>query len=239
MTEAVGRPHVLRRLLHALVDPQSYGLVLLLIIASYVLSVSLTAPRAASLVLFVQIGTVWIALRTAKAHPRVLRLAFVLMAVAAIAAVAGAIRPDDTRPFVFFLSCVLYFIAPISIVRHLAQRSGVDQETMLGAIAAYLLLGMFYAFLYRTIGELQDAPFFGIDGEGTMPQVLFFSFTTLSTTGYGNLVPAGNPGQTFAVTEMVLGQLFLITAVGKIVTEWRPKRWQASDGSARDAEPSA
>jgi hypothetical protein len=69
--------------------------------------------------------------------------------------------------------------------------------------------------------------------------VLFFSFTTLSTTGYGNLIPATNPGQTFAVTEMVLGQLFLITAVGKIVTEWRPKRWQASDGPTGDAEPSA
>ncbi len=234
MTDVATRQHILRRLLHALVDPHSYGLVLLLIIATYVLSVTLTAPRAASLVLFVQIGTVWIALRTAKANRRVLRFAFVLMTVAAIAGVAGAIQPDDARPFVFALSGVLYFIAPISIVRNLAQRPGVDQETMFGAIAAYLLLGMFYAFLYRTTGEVQTAPFFGGNGEGTMPQVLFFSFTTLSTTGYGNLVPAGNPGQTFAVTEMVLGQLFLITALGKIVSEWRPKRWQTEGTSKED-----
>ena len=51
--------------------------------------------------------------------------------------------------------------------------------------------------------------------------MLFFSFTTLTTTGYGNLVPAQNPGQTLAVSEMILGQLFLITALGKIVTAWR------------------
>ena len=57
----------------------------------------------------------------------------------------------------------------------------------------------------------------------------YFSFTTLTTTGYGNLVPAGNPGQTLAVSEMILGQLFLITALGKIVTAWRPARWTASD----------
>ena len=56
-----------------------------------------------------------------------------------------------------------------------------------------------------------------------MQQVLFFSFTTLTTTGYGNLVPCQNPGQTLAVSEMILGQLFLITAMGKIVTEWRPR----------------
>ena len=42
---------------------------------------------------------------------------------------------------------------------------------------------------------------------------------TLTTTGYGNLVPAGNPGQTFAVTEAIVGQLFLVTAVAKIVNE--------------------
>ena len=71
--------------------------------------------------------------------------------------------------------------------------------------------------------------FAGTTDPATMKQVLFFSFTTLTTTGYGNLVPAGNPGQTLAVSEMILGQLFLITALGKIVTAWRPARWTASD----------
>jgi Ion channel len=51
---------------------------------------------------------------------------------------------------------------------------------------------------------------------------LYFSFTTLTTTGYGNLVPAANPGQSLAVSEMLIGQLFLVTAVAKVVTIWRP-----------------
>ena len=102
---------------------------------------------------------------------------------------------DDVRPAVLALGCVLYFIAPFAIIRHLAERSGVDQETMLGAIAAYLLFGMFFAFLYRFLGEVQSAPFFGAQGEGTMSQVLFFSFTTLTTTGYGNLVPPPTPAR--------------------------------------------
>ena len=64
--------------------------------------------------------------------------------------------------------------------------------------------------------------FFGPQGRGTLSQDLFFSFTTLTTTGYGNLVPAGNPGQTFAVLEMLIGQLFLVTAVAKVVSAWQP-----------------
>jgi DNA-binding beta-propeller fold protein YncE len=66
---------------------------------------------------------------------------------------------------------------------------------------------------------------FGSGGVGTMSQDVFFSFTTLTTTGYGNLVPAGQPGQSLAVMEMIIGQLFLVTALGKIVSVWRPGTW--------------
>ena len=77
-------------------------------------------------------------------------------------------------------------------------------------------------------GEVQEAPFFGDAGDGTIADVLFFSFITLTTTGYGNLVPAQNPGQSLAVLEALLGQLFLVTAVAKIVSAWQPRRREAT-----------
>ena len=231
-TEERPKRGVLHRLLRAFVDADSYGFVLLLIIVSYVLSVSVASDWGASAVIFIQIGSVWFALRTSQARRPVRRAAFVLMAIAGITAIANLTDPNGARPFLFALGSVLYFIAPFSIIRHLMSRSGVDQETMLGAISAYLLFGMFFAFLYIEISVVQDATAFfaGMSGRTTLQQVLFFSFTTLTTTGYGNLVPFQNPGQTFAVSEMILGQLFLITAMGKIVTEWRP-RWSKPDAS--------
>jgi ion channel len=66
--------------------------------------------------------------------------------------------------------------------------------------------------------------------------VLFFSFTTLTTTGFGNYVPVANPGQTLAVAEMLIGQLFLIIAVGKVIATWRPARVaQSRDALKGDA----
>jgi voltage-gated potassium channel Kch len=123
------------------------------------------------------------------------------------------------------VSALLYFVAPLAVLRDIGSRLVVDQETVLGAIAAYLIAGMFFAYAYRAIGILQTTPFFGADGPGDVSQVLFFSFVTLTTTGYGDLVPATNPGQTLAIAEAVLGQLFLVTAVAKIITAWKPKRW--------------
>lgn len=203
----------------------SYGLVLLLIVLTYVLSVSVTERWGASLVLAVQILTVWLVFRTSQA-PKWARLAaFVLLAFAGVTALARLfVSQDQGLPAVFLASTVLYLIAPFSVVGHIGVRRDVDQETVLGAIAAYLLIGMFFAFAYRSIAAIQAGPFFGADGDGTMSDTLFFSFVTISTTGYGNLVPAANPGQSLAVLEAVAGQLFLVTAVAKVISAWRPKR---------------
>ena len=61
-------------------------------------------------------------------------------------------------------------------------------------------------------------------GHGTLSQDLFFSFVTMTTVGYGNLVPAANPGQTFAILEALVGQLFLVVAVGKTISSLTPRR---------------
>ena len=214
-----------RRLTEAFSSPDSYGLVLLLILMTYALSATLTASWTASLVLAVQIGTVWVTLRASRARRSARVTVNIALAAAALAAFANLFFNDQIHGNIVapWASCLLYLIAPVSIIRHLILRRTVDSETVLGAIAAYLMAGMFFAFLYHALGLTQtNPPFFGTQGKGTLSQDLFFSFTTLTTTGYGNLVPAGNPGQTFAVLEMLIGQLFLVTAVAKVVNAWRP-----------------
>jgi len=221
----------LRRLLRSFSSTNSYGLVLLMIVVIYVLAASLSGRWAATILLFTQIATVWQALRISQAR-RVFRLVatglFVLATIAAVANLFGG-KNSDFVAAAFLASTVLYVVAPFSIVRHIGYRPTVDQETMLGALAAYLLIGMAFAFAYRLIGAVQASPFFGAGGDGTVSQDLFFSFVTLTTTGYGNLVPAGNPGQSLAVLEALTGQLFLVTAVAKVVSAWRPRRWRDSD----------
>jgi hypothetical protein len=209
-----------RRLGRSFVSADSYGLVLLLVMVTYVVSVSVTQAWAGSVVLTVQLATVWLTLRTSQAR-RVTRLvADIVLCLAALVAVVSlfAHNPGGERGGIFTVCCLLYLIAPLSIVRHLILRRQIDTETLLGAIATYLLIGMFFAFAYQAAGEFGSVPFFGPGGPGTLSQDLFFSFVTITTVGYGNLVPAANPGQTFAVAEAVTGQLFLVVAVGKIIS---------------------
>jgi hypothetical protein len=222
--------HPVRRLARAMVSPDSYGSVLLLILFTYVFSVSVTSSWAASLVICVQIATVWAVLHVSEARRSLRRLAAVLLVISALAAAVNLFVGKETAGVgaVAFMSAVLYLIAPFSITRSLLFRREVDLQTVLGAVDIYLLVGMLFAFIYRFIGVVQASPFFGANGDGKIPQDLFFSFTTLTTTGYGNLVPAGNPGQTFSVAEMLVGQLFLVIAVAKVINAYTPLRLPGS-----------
>lgn len=221
------RAPIARNLGRRFYQADSYGLVLLLIVITYAIAASVTTSTGSSVVLVLQVATVWFALRTSKARRGVRLFADgVLVIAVAIAVVAPlATSGNETSLLVPICSALLYLIAPLSIVRDLALRPKVDTETFLGALGAYLLFGMFFAFIYRIMAELQaPTPFFGSAGTGTGSETLFFSFTTLTTTGYGNYVPSEPMGQTFAVLEMLIGQIFLATAIAKVITSWTPTR---------------
>jgi len=220
-----------RTLLGKFVSADSYGLVVVLVILTYLTSVSFDSHWAQSVVIAFQIATVWLTLRTARAGLSIRILAAAVLATVAVVAMVDLLSSPSQATLAAAMtgSALLYCVAPVAVLRDIGTRPHVDQETVLGAIAAYLIVGMFFAFAYRAISIIQPIPFFGAEGSGDLSQALFFSFVTLTTTGYGNLVPASNPGQTLAVMEAVLGQLFLVTAVAKIISAWKPRRWRNAE----------
>src|SRR5215831_11264734 len=133
------RRHPLRRLARAMISTDSYGSVLLLILFTYVFSVTVTASWAASLVICVQIATVWAVLHVSRARRSVRRVATVLLLLSAIAAVVNLFigKESTGEDAVAFMSAVLYLIAPFSITRSLLFRREVDLQTVLGAIDIY------------------------------------------------------------------------------------------------------
>ncbi len=202
-----------------------YGMVLLLIVSTYVLAIFAEHRWTVTVLLAVQTVTVWQSLRVAHARPG-LRLAGAIVFVLALAAaVLSLLRVGPLTAIAFSAASALYLLAPFAIVRDLGRRDQVDLQTMLGALAAYLLIGMAFGFAYECLAQLQSGPLFGERGDPPLAEALFFSFVTVTTTGYGDLVPAGNPAQTIAVFEALTGQLFLVTAVAKVVENWRPRNW--------------
>lgn len=203
-----------------------YGFVLILSIATFVaLSTLPTTPWGIFVGVLVAGATAVIALATSSVSAGKLRNAVVVTAAAATA--AGLSAALDVRWIGFIGSALIavLLIATIgAILRRVVIAESVTFRTILGALSAYTLLGIAFGYVYLATNLLDAKDFFEGAEPATTGNMIFFSYTTLTTTGYGNLVPAGEPGQSFAVIEMLLGQILLVTLVARLVSMWRPAR---------------
>ena len=119
-------------------------------------------------------------------------------------------------------------VAPVVIAAGLARdlraAGAVTVEALTGVLSIYLLVGMFFSFIYGAIQTFGDEPFFKQVSDPTRPDFLYYSFTTLTTTGFGDFTSATDLGHTLSVVEALTGQIYLVTVVALIVSNLRPRR---------------
>ena len=108
---------------------------------------------------------------------------------------------------------------PVTLSRVVKHRR-VTAETILGALCAYVLIGLLFAFLYLAVSDLRDAPFFVQPGPHADSEYLYFSFVALTTLGFGDLSPAVGLPQALTVFEALAGSIFLVVLVARLVTLW-------------------
>ena len=105
----------------------------------------------------------------------------------------------------------------------------VDFRTILGAISVLTVLGLLFGFLFLALGRPMAGDVFAGVAHAQSRDYLFFRYTTLTTTGYGNLVPAEDIGQILAVFADADRQVFLVTLVAGLVSLWPGARVQEED----------
>ena len=202
----------------------SFGLVLLLLVISFFVIAGAgdgTPGRITSMVIFA--ATTWLALRASQVKRRVLRIALALIPLAtAIAIVLVIVGNDDTALVVNkLLTILLVVVAPIAILKRLVEHPVISLNTFYGAICVYLLIAMFFATLYGLIAIITGEQFFAqltvAPKDTPAVDYLYFSFVTITTTGYGDFTAATSVGRMTAVLEAIFGQLYLITVVALVV----------------------
>jgi hypothetical protein len=205
----------------------SYGVLLLLILLNYVAAATLTGSHWGRVcIVLLQGVTILFSLHISGSRVLWQLLALVYLVISVLAATIAALASvgTDFGKWATILGGVLFIFTPFVISRRIASHTVISTETVLGAISVYLLIGMSFAFIYSATGALSSAPFFHDKPSATINDYLFFSYTTLTTVGYGNLVPAGNLGQTFAMLEALIGQIYLVIVVARLVSLWGQKR---------------
>lgn len=126
-----------------------------------------------------------------------------------------------------FLACTTIFIAicAVSILARVILHAKVTLETLRGAICVYFMFGFAFAFCFYFIDIVYPASFH-IDGNTFagyshthyMSEMFYFSFVTLLTIGFGDIVPAREVAQTFTILEGIIGQFYIAILVARLVS---------------------
>ena len=206
---------------------RKYGLVLLIVVAN-VLFVAISSGDDWSRLVGTALSgaTAIAAIRAAgaKAGPqRLVRLA-VVAAIIGSGLVLATGGGSFARGLIALANAGFIIFSPLVIIRGLLNHvldEGVDAQVVAGALAIYMMLGLFFAFVVASVSEFSSTPYFVQHATVTASDEVYFSFITLSTVGYGDYTPALGIGRGMAILEGVSGQLYLVTVVALLIGNLR------------------
>jgi hypothetical protein len=219
-----------------------YEIVLALLVAGYLAAALAATTWVSVLTVLLYVSALALAIRAARLGSTQvwgLRVALAVGSIATVVALlvggGGAVRGAASLWLALVLGATI-----VLVVRHILRHPVVTMQTIAGALSAYLLIGLMFAEVYTAMARLSPGPFFA---NGQLPDpasVQYFSFTTLTTLGYGDFTVAHDAGRAVAVLEALLGQIFLVTLVARLVSNFGAVSGRAaSRDEARDRSDGA
>ncbi len=115
---------------------------------------------------------------------------------------------------------ILFFAFTISIILStLFREVEVTLDVIYGAIVVFLLMAIMWAFMFDVISTLRPDSFQVTANSlhGTRVQFIYYSFVTITTVGYGDILPVSLTARAFSIVEMVVGQVYLVVLIARLV----------------------
>jgi hypothetical protein len=163
------------------------------------------------------------AVRTVARDPRHFYITIGLGALAAVGQLALLFQYSESLNVMRYLFTTLFLIYVCALLLSdiILRSHTVTRELLFGSVNIYLMAGLAFAFLYGLIEYLQPGSFTGVreftNREDAALPFIYFSFVTMTTLGYGDVVPLTRFGATAAYVQAVFGQLYLAILVARLV----------------------
>ncbi len=178
-------------------------------------------------------------------RPRTLLVAVVLVTPALVGTWIDRLRPDLV-PKEVTLAAAIVFVAfvIVHLLAYILRAAWVNAQVLCAAIAGYLLMALLWALAYTLVARLVPNSFAftaQADPHRSMAgfEAVYFSFVTLSTVGYGDIIPVSNAARTLAMVEATTGVFYVAVLIAHLVSLYsghRPTQATAALSSERKRE---
>jgi hypothetical protein len=189
--------------------------------ASVLLSAYVSQHRGRAIPLLLYVVALLLMLRPDRLPgPRWRWPSWILLAGTLVGGVAEAVTENRIARGItsLWLAALLSYAIIVLMWRVLARSKVVTLETIFGALSGYLLIGFAFTALLSAVSNLNHGPLFAQNQPANPATIQYFAFITMTTTGYGDFVPAAEPARTLAVADALIGQIFLVTLVARLVS---------------------
>jgi hypothetical protein len=211
------------------VQPQfRYPAVLALMVTTVVFLIAAPTAnwsRAVGLALEASALVITVATSRERESVRIRRAAALTTAVIVGVILVGV--GDVPRWLLFVAGIVVTAGIPAALIRgllRLLSREGVTLNAVAGSLAIYLSTGLIFAWIVGFVGAVSSTPYFAQHVADSQGDKVYYSFTVLTTTGFGDFTPATPVGHSLAVIEMLIGQLYLVTVIGLLIGNFASRR---------------
>ena len=191
----------------------------LLLIVAFVLPPLMSTGSGRSLLGDVVYALLLISGVQALAKGTLTRRLLMPVAVITIAMDLGSWVLPVAEPWVQGTSLVSLLLLLVVVLVQTLRSGPITHHRIQGAVAAYVLLGVIWAYAYSLIAILRPGAFSGAISPADGPRAwLYFSFVTLTTVGYGDVLPVHPTARSLAVLEAVTGPLYLAILISRLVS---------------------
>lgn len=217
----------------------SYGLLLALLGVLYLaIAISSHTSLWGRFIVSLLLGAVLLlAFHTSHVRARGLTIGVVLVVIADTANLFQALFNRNGSDGSTYIMFALVLIAPVVILNRIIRHETVGLETILGAICVYVLIAIAFAGIYGAVNDAEPAGFFAQHVVPTNVDFLYFSFVTITTVGFGDLTAGTSTGRVLVTFEALIGQIFLVTLVARLVSMYGKSSRAPGAGPGQDLEP--
>ena len=137
-------------------------------------------------------------------------------------------RETPILDFITLTTIVPFFAyAAVTTLYRILKAEKITRDEIFGAVALYLLMGLTWSMAYGVMEYIHPGNFsFKPDG---FPDLIYFSFVTMTTLGYCDMLPVSNAARSLAILESVTGVLFIAILIARLVSAFDPSRASVPD----------
>jgi hypothetical protein len=205
----------------------AYGASLLLVIAATLGLIAAGSPLVSPLAVaaaVLQLATLLLTLRVSGFHNRLSRSgSYVAVGLFAVTIIAVVVVGEPARLVGLTVWILLTLTTIAAIGRRLITYDSVNVQLVMGLLVVYILLGIVFGLTYQVF-DVVSPPSLTPEGQG-ISGALYYSFVTLATLGYGDVLPGNNAVRALAIAEALIGQLYLVSVVSLAVSRLGARRF--------------